>query len=264
MWLAWLLLGAGALTIVALAARVRQLEFAATVRYPPIYSVYKFELLLTDQLADALALTPEQRKTLAANPVRPTGFVLERWGQFDRWRIRFTCNGQSEEVTADVYPYPDLEWEFSPHLTLWITYFGERLGSDSLCWEWSAITDPPQLRLYAAGGRFGGNFLPHRIDPRPESTLLALPFPLDEYEGAYKEFRVLNESSPDREVYECERNGVRWRLEHRDLRRQLTARVLRTAPLRKNPSKVKGIRLKLRGFRPDSAVEGRRLCPLFY
>src|SRR5262245_40726212 len=89
-------------------ARLRQLEFETFVRYPPIHTIYEFAFqhtrALMDRLADLLALTPQERATLESSAPLPSGFILERWGQFDRWRIRWNEGGRVREESFDQVP----------------------------------------------------------------------------------------------------------------------------------------------------------------
>lgn len=238
-------------------ARARVSTLRAAASYPPIYEKYEFSLELTDKLADALGLTADERLALQSYPIRPVGFVLERWAEFLRWRVFQVEDGHTREWTVDFHEEDAVE---SAHITFWKA----ALGSGLIVFDWQE--SPSKVRLYVEGGRFeSGVFY-----KEPEHTslfCLHLPLPhpwlrrLDLERSQYRDEpepidALLVERAGRREIYQCDRHekGFRWTLTRWDLRPHLLARVerihkkrwTRTKKLLQNPAwPIVGITLTL-------------------
>lgn len=82
---------------------------------PPLNTVLRFTVRVTDAAWDALQLTGDERDALKRDPARPAGFVAEQWSRcLTRWRI-FTLNSTASERVVDFYdndPGPS-DWPLS-------------------------------------------------------------------------------------------------------------------------------------------------------
>jgi len=239
----------------------RDVVLSRSATYPPMWSKYVFTLTISDP--EALGLTVEERSALAKASPLPVNLVLEEWQGFRRWRIQTTAR----EITRDVHG------SHGRHtVTLWEAWLSPDATGPTLALDWTTGWDRGIVRLYAKGGRFGGqwkkeDFGPDYFDPDPAYLFCQIPLPIDSGARRADDRRLFKPMYPDIATYRAEAGyyacdspsgGYRWTLQRYDFRHYLLARVIRAKSFKEG---TRGLLVKLEDTKHRKWVDARNVEP---